>query len=376
MAGAPIPPLDAAYVRAMMRALVTVGCPVQAGQHHRGPQATVYQFRPAPAAMAVALRQRPAIEAAINTPGVRLAQHGAWLAVEVPRRDRQAVAFNGAALGVTLRGGLLAPRLDDAAPHGLVAATTGGGKTVALRTLALMESQRPGTRLVLVDLEGESWAGFNGRGHTIASTEAEVSAALDWCKRRMDAPADGGRVVLMIDEAQMMPPAAMATVREIAERGRKHALHLVLATQHPRYDVLDRRATANLGLRIIGRVQDAKAAALVGMPGAELLTGLGDVLVGMPGCEPVRAQVAFAADPAAFLATVDPVDMLTPADEAAMIAWAREAGASARAIRLQFGIGQDKARRVRDAAGLTDRDDSGILRPIFGGVTLSAAGQS
>lgn len=369
-------PTDAARVRAMMRALLTVGCPVQAGQHHRGPQATVYQFLPRPAAMATALRQRPAIEAALNTPGVRLAQHGAWLAVEVPRPDRRAVAFNGAALGVTLRGGMLAPQLGGAAPHGLIAAATGGGKTVALRTLALLESRRPGTRLVLVDLEGETWAGFEGRGHTIASTNAEVAAALDWCKRRMDGAADGGRVVLMIDEAQMMPPAAMATVREIAERGRKHALHLVLATQHPRFDVLDRRATANLGLRIVGRVQDAKAAALVGMPGAELLMGQGDVLVGLPGAEPVRLQVAYASDPAAFLATVEPVDMLTPADEAAMVAWAREAGASARAIRLQFGIGQDKARRIRDAAGLTDRVESAILRPTFRHGALAAVGQS
>lgn len=369
-------PPDAARVRAMMRAFLTVGVPVLPGTHHQGPQATVYQFAPRPADMDKALRQRAAIEAAIDTPGVRLAQHGAWLAVEVPRRDRRAVAFNGRALAVSLRGAALAPRLDDAAPHGLVAATTGGGKTVALRTLALMESRRPGTRLVLVDLEGESWAGFEGKGHTIASTEAQVAAALDWCKRRMDGAADGGRVVLMIDEAQMMPPAAMAVVREIAERGRKHAVHLVLATQHPRFDVLDRRATANLGLRIIGRVQDAKAAALVGMPGAELLMGQGDVLVGMPGQEPIRAQVAMAVNPAAFLATVEGVDMLTPQDEARMIAWAREHNASARQVRLQYGIGQDKARRIRDAAGLTDRPDSGILRPNFGGVTLSAVGQS
>lgn len=369
-------PPDAGRVRAMMRALLTVGVPVIPGTHHQGPQATVYQFAPRPADMDRALRQRAAIEAAIDMPGVRLAQHGAWLAVEVPRRDRRTVAFTGQALAVSLRGAPLAPRLDDASPHGLVAATTGGGKTVALRTLALLESQRPGTRLVLIDLEGETWSGFDGRGHTIASTEAQVAAALDWCKRRMDGAGDGGRVVLMIDEAQMMPPAAMATVREIAERGRKHALHLVLATQHPRYDVLDRRATANLGLRIIGRVQDAKAAALVGMPGAELLTGRGDVLVGMPGAEPIRAQVAYAADPAAFLATVEEVDMLTPADEAAMIAWAKHEGASARQVRLQFGIGQDRARRIRDAAGLTARTDSGILRPIFGGVTLTAAGQS
>lgn len=369
-------PHDAARVQAMMRALLLVGCPVQAGQHYRGPQATVYQFRPSPANMAAALRQQPAIEAAINTPGVRLAQHGAWLAVEVPRLDRCRVAFGGRGLAVTLRGQVLAPRLGDAAPHGLVAAATGGGKTVALRTLALLESQQPGTRLVLVDLEGESWAGFQGRGHTIAGTEAEVAAALDWCRRRMDGAGDGGRVVLMIDEAQMMAPAAMAIVREIAERGRKHALHLVLATQHPRFDVLDRRATANLGLRIVGRVQDAKAAALVGMPGAELLMGQGDVLVGMPGADPIRAQVALADDPGRWLGRVDPVDLLTPADEAAMVAWAREQGASARAIRLQFGIGQDKARRIRDAAGLTDRAESAILRPVFGHGALAAVGQS
>lgn len=381
---------EAARVHAIRQALLAAGVPTMGGTHYQGPQAAVYHLAPAPADMGRALRQREAVEAAIDTPGVRLAQDGRWLAVEVPRRSREAVRFSVArpALGLSLRGQPITPRLDQAAPHGLVVAATGGGKTVALRTLAVLESLQAGTRLVLIDLEVESWQGFGEAGHLVASDEASVAAALAWCRGRLEGARDGERVVLMIDEAQMMPPASMAIVREIAERGRKHGVHLVLATQHPRYDVLDRRATANLGLRIVGRVQDAKAAALVGMPGAELLMGAGDVLVGIPGRDPIRIQVAMADSPGALAGRVDPLilgdlaeeprpERQAPAsDDAAMVAWAQAEGASARAIRLQFGIGQDRARRIRDAVGVTDRSDRAILRPNFRRGALAAVGQS
>lgn len=352
------PTMEEAWrVEAMQQALQASGVPTRGGPHYMGAQAAVYHLEPRPEMMARALRQVEAIEAAIDQPGVRLAQWGRWLAVEVPRRHRRTVQLSslGPALAEGLRGQQVTPELDQAAPHGLVAAQTGGGKSEALRTWALLESCRPDTRLVLVDLEGESWEPFEGSGHTVARGEAGTGAALAWCHARLDRPA-AGRVVLFVDEVQMLSPVHMGIIRDIAERGRKHGVHLVLATQHPRHDVLDRRVTANLGVRVIGRVADAKAAALVGMPGAERLTGAGDVLVGMPGAEPVRAQVALA-DAAAwrYLRHVEPVELPELVPHGDRVAWAREqiqqhGRVSAETIRDRFGVGTTTARRIRDAA--------------------------
>lgn len=363
---------EAARVRAIRGALAASGVPTVAGPHYLGPQAMVYHLAPRPELMARGLRQTEAVEAALDQPGVRLAQDGRWLAVEVPRRHRQVIRLSklGPALAVTLRDDPITPALDQTTPHGLVAAQTGGGKSEALRTWALLESLRPATRLVLVDLEGESWAPFEGSGHTVAHGEAETAAALAWVHARLGRPAEG-RVVLFVDEVQMLGPAAMALVRDVAERGRKHGVHLVLATQHPRHDVLDRRVTANLGARVIGRVADAKAAALVGMPGAERLMGAGDVLVGVPGAVPVRAQVALADDAAwRYMRRVEPVELPAAGiPHEARIAWAREQIAehgrvSAETIRDHFGVGTTTARRIRDAAAAlpTDRVDGRLLQ--------------
>lgn len=353
-------------MEAIRAALLASGIPVRCGPHFLGPQAAVYHLEPRPAMMARALRQVEAIEAAIDQPGVRLAQWGRWLAVEVPRRHRQTVHLSrlGPHLALDLRGRPVTPELGQATPHGLVAAQTGGGKSEALRTWALLEARRPDTRLVLVDLEGQSWQPFEDSGHTVARGEAGTGAALAWCHARLDRPA-AGRVVLFVDEVQMLSPTHMGIVRDIAERGRKHGVHLVLATQHPRHDVLDRRVTANLGARVIGRVADAKAAALVGMPGAERLTGAGDVLVGMPGAEPVRAQVALADDAAwQHLRRVEPVELPDQVPHGDRVAWAREqiqqhGRVSAETIRDRFGVGTTTARRIRDAAAALPTQETG-----------------
>lgn len=366
-----IPPAEAQRILRIRAAFQASGIPTRPGHHVAGPQVTVYRLAVPPPAMGTALRKTTAIEAAIDTPGVALSQLGAWLEVHVPRTDRQVVRLSalGPALGVTPAGAPIAPSLDNATPHAVVGAQSGGGKTELLRTWAILESRQPNTRLVLIDCEGRSWQPFIGTGHTVAVDGAAADAALTWAAGRLDQAPDGQRVVVMIDEAQMLSSRAQGLVREIAERGRKHAVHLVLATQYIRQDVLDRRITSNAPLRLAGRVQDATASKLIlGHPGAERLLGKGDMLVAVGGQPPERMQAALPTDADwRRIHSVEQVEM--PVVAAAqhpghaprlelepMIEWALENGpdeedvASATAIRRWFGVGTPTAMKVRDLA--------------------------
>lgn len=84
----------------------------------------------------------------------------------------------------------------------------------------------------------------------------------------------------------------MTMVRDIAKRGRKRRVHLILATQYVRADILDRTLTGQCGWRIAGRLQDHTASKLaIGASGAELLCGPGDTLIAHGG-KVTRVQAA------------------------------------------------------------------------------------
>lgn len=364
-----MPPAEAWRVRQIRTALAAVDIPSRPGLHVRGPRVTVYRFQVPVAKMERAVRRSSALEVALDCEGIALRQQGRWLVVEVPRHDARPILLESAGpiLGLSNTGDPIIVGLTASTPHAVVGAQTGGGKTELLRSWALLESRRPSTRLVLLDMEGSSWAPFQGTGHVIAADPREVDAALCWAVDRLGAAPDGWRVVVMVDEAQMLSPFAQGLLRDIAERGRKHAVHLVVATQYIRQDVLDRRLTSNAPIRIAGRVHDATASKQVlGIAGAERLLGKGDMLLVVGGSPPVRFQACLPeGDVWRHIDQVPPLDLEeAPAavhpghvreDDAEAIAWALENGegggpASARQIREAFGMGMDRARRVRDAA--------------------------
>jgi len=372
-----MPPAEAWRVRQIRTALAAVDIPSRPGLHVRGPRVTVYRFQVPVAKMERAVRRAAALEVALDCEGVSLRQQGRWLVVEVPRYDARPVLLEaaGPVLGVAATGQPVTLQLGGSTPHAVVGAQTGGGKTELLRSWALLESRRPQTRLVLLDMEGSSWAPFQGTGHVIAADPREVDAALCWAVDRLGAAPDGWRVVVMVDEAQMLSPFAQGLLRDIAERGRKHAVHLVVATQYIRQDVLDRRLTSNAPIRIAGRVHDATASKQVlGVPGAERLLGRGDMLLVVGGAPPVRFQACLPGGEVwgrigrveslelntLELSTADsPMVDVHPGhvreDDTEAIAWALENGeggepASATAIQRCLRVGMDRARRIRDAA--------------------------
>ena len=176
-------------------------------------------------------------------------------------------------------------------PHGLVAGTTGSGKSEFLQTLvvSLALANRPAAmNFVLVDYKGASaFADCENLPHTVglvtnldghlteralASLDAELERR-EHVLRDLGAPdvdgawqkdpdraAEAGlaRLVLVIDEfaelVQELPDFVSGLIR-IARVGRSLGVHLLLATQRPA-GVVSAEMRANTGLRVALRMED------------------------------------------------------------------------------------------------------------------------
>ncbi len=196
-------------------------------------------------------------------------------------------------------------RLSDAAPHYLIAGTTGAGKSVALRSM-IVQLARNGDRLILIDLKPE---GLSGLDHlpgvlgplvtTIEDARAALAYAVTEMRRRYEAhDMTADKWVIVIDEVQELSaePVCVEMIRQLTAQGRAARVHVVLATQHPVNDALgDATIKRNVTGRIALRVSDAKASEVsVGQstPRADWLLGQGDAYTITPG-NIHRTQIAY-----------------------------------------------------------------------------------
>ncbi len=194
---------------------------------------------------------------------------------------------SAAPIGVTDAGELLVDLLSDG-PHGLLAGTTGSGKSELLRTL--VASLASGTdpehlAFVLIDYKGGSaFDACAGLPHiagmvtdlddslaerALRCLEAELrhreqrlrEAGVDDLRLFDPGPGDDPlpRMLIVIDEFAALAkelPDFMDALVDIAARGRSLGVHLLLATQRPAGVIRD-NVRANTNLRIALRVQDA-----------------------------------------------------------------------------------------------------------------------
>ena len=201
-------------------------------------------------------------------------------------------------------------------PHGLVAGTTGSGKSELLRSLvAGLAATLPPDELNLVLVDFKGGAAFDAcadlphtvglvtdldehlAGRVLRCLRAELThrervlraagaSALDELGGPGTAPLP--RLLLVIDEFASLSaqlPEFVPGLVEIAQRGRSLGFHLVLATQRPA-GVVDQRIKANTDLRIALRVQDeADSVDVVGVRDAAAI----------PRTRPGRALARFAA---------------------------------------------------------------------------------
>lgn len=262
-------------------------------------------------------------------------------------------------------------------PHWLIAGQTKSGKSTVLRVLVYQLARDEDTRLALVDSDADTWAGFEraaGLLAPVASTVDEAQALVLHVQDILNGrTGPAAPVILAVDEARLADSVTHAALLDIAARGAKRCVHLLLSTQYVNAKALDRFMTDQFAGRIAGRVQDPAASRqILGAAGpsdgaqkggAEILTGYGDLLIADYGrVRRILASFVQPSDlsklPQAHVLPQAPVDRATAVhpgrireDDSEAIEWAlANWPTSARQIQQAMGVGMDRARRVRDAA--------------------------
>jgi hypothetical protein len=213
-------------------------------------------------------------------------------------------------------------------PHLLVAGTAGSGKSEWMRSAlaGLLLVNVPSTlQLVLIDPKRSAFNGMEGSPYLFQGWDVlhpgdrSISEVLDvlieemnnrnllFKQQKADDLADYvtktgkplARIVLLCDEyfdliADKKTRSEIETrVARLGSKGRSSGIHLILATQYPKADVVTGVLKANLSGRVCLRMTDARQSQVVlGQSGAERLLGKGDLLFQDIG-EPKRLQALF-----------------------------------------------------------------------------------
>ena len=216
-------------------------------------------------------------------------------------------------------------------PHLLCGGETGGGKSEALKAMALcLAASIPPSRLALalVDPLRAEFASLEPLPHARLVTDPSdvVVMITEWVAemdRRYQAFRDagvkdiqgyharGGRMqfrILIVDEYKQLKDG-LGDAAELLENGigqlgqaaRKAGLFLWIATQYPKAEVIGTVLTGNLPAKLALRVdKPAKSMVIIGEPGAETLLGHGDALFLAANAgitKPLRIQAPFAGNP-------------------------------------------------------------------------------
>jgi hypothetical protein len=232
-------------------------------------------------------------------------------------------------LGIDLTGFLHTVDISqNTCPHLLVAGTAGSGKSEWMRTAlaGLLVANTPATlQLVLIDPKRSAFNGLEGSPylyqdwgvlHPLDRSIVEVLDVLMWEMNNRNLlfkekgvddltgyVAKTGkalpRIILFCDEyfdliAEKKTRAEIEIrVARLGSKGRSSGIHLIIATQYPKADVVTGVLKANLSGRVCLRMTDARQSQVVlGQSGAERLLGKGDLLFQDVG-EPKRLQAAY-----------------------------------------------------------------------------------
>ena len=214
-------------------------------------------------------------------------------------------------------------------PHMLIAGTTGSGKSVCTNSLIislLYKATPEEVRLIMVDPKMVELSVYNGIPHLlipVVTDPKKAAGALQWAVSEMmkryqkfsevgakdlasynNHAAQGEdlepmpQIVVVIDELADLMLVAAKEVEEsicrVAQMGRAAGMHLVIATQSPRADVITGLMKANIPSRIAFAVASSlESRIILDTIGAEKLVGKGDMLYAPLGQDKLRVQGCF-----------------------------------------------------------------------------------
>lgn len=335
---------NAAIIR---KTLSDFGISVEMGEVNVGPTVTQYTLRPAVGvklSQIAGLKNDLALALAASSLRMELPIPGKpFVGVEVPNRASSIVRLRDVmqtpefinhksplvfALGRDVAGGAMLADITKM-PHLLIAGSTGTGKSVALNSLILSLLYRntpQQVKLILIDPKRVEMRPYNGIPHLITAPILEPDKAVNamkWAVGEMDrrfklfsdvgkrsivdynesAPVPLPYIVIIMDELADLMTVAQADIEaaivRLAQMSRAVGIHLVLATQSPRVDIITGLIKANISSRIAFKVtSQSESRIILDMSGADQLLGNGDMLfvTTSDGGKPKRVQGSFVDD--------------------------------------------------------------------------------
>lgn len=317
---------------------------------HRGPSVTRYELQPAAGVKVsriTSLSDDIALNLAAN--GVRIEAPipgKAAVGIELANKVRETVCIrelidsnefrsSGGKLcfpvGKDIEGKIIVGDISKM-PHVLIAGTTGSGKSVFTNSIImsiLYNASPDEVKLILIDPKQVEFPVYNGIPHLLIPvvTEAKKAAgALGWAVTEMlkryklfadnsvrdlkdynkmaassDVLTPMPQMVIVVDELADLMMAAPKEVEDsicrLAQLARAAGMHLIIATQSPRVDIVTGLIKANIPSRVALKVSNQiDSRVILDEGGADKLLGNGDLLYKPVGLgKPVRVQGSYVA---------------------------------------------------------------------------------
>jgi S-DNA-T family DNA segregation ATPase FtsK/SpoIIIE len=330
-------------VAIIKKTLEDFGIQADMGEVNVGPTVTQYTFAPEAGvklSQIAALQNNLAMALAATSLRMELPIPGkALVGIEVPNKATQIVRLRevmqtndfvdhksklAMALGRDVAGRTMVVDLAKM-PHLLIAGATNTGKSVSINSLfvSLLYRNTPqDVKFIVIDPKRVEMTPYNGIPHLLTPVITDHEKAvnsLKWAVAEMDRRykllADAGKrniaeynenapltlayIVILIDELADLMALAQAevesTIVRLAQMARAVGIHLVIATQSPRVEVITGLIKANITARIAFAVaSQIDSRTILDSSGAEKLLGNGDMLfISAEFNKPKRIQGAY-----------------------------------------------------------------------------------
>ena len=345
----------------LVETLETYGAKTRIVGIHRGPSVTRYELQPAAGVRVskiTGLADDIALNLAAMSVRIEAPVPGkACIGIEVPNDHRDTVSLRELidseeyrkakgkltfAVGKDIEGNII---IGDIAkmPHMLVAGTTGSGKSVFTNSIILSilyHASPDEVKLILIDPKKVEFPIYNKIPHLLIPVVTEplkAAGALGWAVNEMNkrylmfeannvknlqefndmvleernkpaeeqdevrAKIDLPQIVIVVDEFADLMMAARSEVEDsvlrLAQLARAAGIHMIIATQSPRADVLTGLIKSNIPSRVSLSVSsNVDSRVILDESGAEKLLGNGDLLYKPVGVKkPIRMQSGYAA---------------------------------------------------------------------------------